>query len=70
MEKEESNALTFPFTGNDPGPSVPVDNSVSVFDLFGRFFTDEVWDLITVEINRYASQQQQRSLQVSPKALA
>ncbi len=66
--KEESNALTFPFTGSDPGPSVPVDNSVSVSDLFCRFFTDEVWDLITVETNRYAFQQQQRSLHVSPRA--
>ncbi len=64
-KKEENNALTCPFTGNDPG--LPVFPWTILYQ-FGRFFTDEVWDLITVETNRYASQQQQRSLHVSPRA--
>ena len=29
-----------------PGPTTPVDSSISAVDLFCRFFTDEVWDLI------------------------
>ena len=37
-------------------------------DLFGRFFTEEFWELITVETNRYASKQRQQYLHVSPRA--
>ena len=29
-KNEESNALVFPFTGGDPGPSIPIDSSMSV----------------------------------------
>ena len=67
-KKEESNALVFLFTGGDPGPSIPIDSSMSAFDLFGKFFTEEVWELITVETIRYASKQRQQCLHVSPRA--
>ena len=36
MEKRR-NALVFPFTGGDPGPSNPIDSSVSASDLSGSF---------------------------------
>ena len=29
-KNEESNALVFPFTGGDPGPSIPIDSYMSV----------------------------------------
>ena len=40
-----------------PGPTTPVDSSMSAVDLFCRFFTDEVWDLIVFETNRFAATQ-------------
>ena len=67
-EKKESNALMFPFTGGDPGPCIPIDSSMSASDLFGRLFTEKVWELITVETNRYVSKQRQQCLHDSPRA--
>ena len=44
-----------------PGPSSPVDDSASAVDLFCRFFTDEVWDLLVAETNRYAARCRQQN---------
>ena len=51
--KKQDNTFThFPFCGSIPGPTTPsAGESAS-----GRFFTDEVWDLLVDETNRYAAQ--------------
>ena len=47
-----------------PGPSTPsARESASAY--FGRFFNDEVWDLLVEETNRYANKS--RSSQTSPR---
>jgi len=50
----------FRFKGAMPGPS-PVNDSASAVDLFCRFFTDEVWDLLVAETNRYAAMCRQQN---------
>ena len=54
-QRKESNALNYPFRGGEPGPTFPVDSSMSTLDFFSRFFTDEVWELIVTQTNRYAA---------------
>ena len=44
----------FAYAGPQPGPSVPVARNTSALDLFCRFFTSEVWDLLVEETNRQA----------------
>ena len=40
-----------------PGPtSTAVHSSSSAYDIFSRFFTEEVWGLLATETNRYAEQ--------------
>ena len=38
-----------------PGPTLPIGNSCSARELFERFFTQEAWDLLVQETNRYAN---------------
>ena len=41
-----------------PGPTSPEiipGTTLTAVDLFNRFFTDEIWELLVVEINRYAA---------------
>ena len=54
--KKQANVYTkFPFAGPIPGPTLPsTDESASA--CFSRFFTDEVWELLVVETNRFAAQ--------------
>ena len=51
-KKEESNALYYNYH-NTPGPT---GSDVTAIELFSRFFTAEVWDLLVQETNRYASE--------------
>ena len=37
-----------------PGSTVPFDNNTNAASLFCRYFTDEVWNLLVTETNRYA----------------
>ena len=50
----EPNQTIYTYTGGAAGPTTPVNTSMSALELFSRFFTDEVWDLIVTETNRYA----------------
>lgn len=54
-KKEESNALYYNYH-NTPGPTTPAGSDVTANELFSRFFTAEVWDLLVQETNRYASE--------------
>ena len=36
-QRKESNALNYPFRGGKPGPTFPVDSSMSTLDLFLGF---------------------------------
>ena len=51
-KREETSALTYTFRGDEPGPSIPVDSSISAME-FIFFFIDE---LITTETNRLCCQ--------------
>ena len=53
--KRESEGFAWRYSGPTPGPSQPVDTSMSASELFARYFTDEVWQLIVDETNRYAA---------------
>ena len=53
--KRESEGFAWLYSGPTPGPSQPVDTSMSASELFTRYFTDEVWQLIVDETNRYAA---------------
>ena len=64
-KKQENVYTNFPFNGATPDPTTP-SAGVSASDCFGRFFTDEVWDLLVEETNRYAAQV--RSAISSPSA--
>ena len=37
-----------------PGSTVPFDDNTNAASLFCRYFTDEVWNLLVTETNRYA----------------
>ena len=66
-KKEESNSLIFPFKGDEPGPTVHVDSSTSAMDVFSRFFTNNVWELIVMETNNYAASVTEQSSHSSPR---
>ena len=53
--------MNYRFRGGEPGPTFPVDSSMSTLDFFSRFFTDEVWELIVTHTNRYAARLRQQS---------
>ena len=52
MEKQEPASFYYNFM---PEAKVLFKNNTSAFNLFCLFFTDEVWDLLTTETNRYAN---------------
>ena len=52
--KQEPNGNVFPFAGPQPGPTVAVTRATTAANLFDRFFTGEVWELIIEESNRHA----------------
>ena len=54
-KKDESNALNYNYN-KTPGPTTTASSNVTPLELFSRFFTDEVWDLLVQETNRYASE--------------
>ena len=43
------------FCGNAPGPSRSVSSTETAKEACCRYFTDEVWDLLVVETNRFAA---------------
>ena len=47
-----------------PGSTVPFDESTTAVSLFCRYFSDEVWNLLVTETNRYA----QANLSFMPNA--
>ena len=50
-KKEESNSLNFPYQGGEPRPTRSLDTSTSLVDIFNRFFTNHVWELVVTETN-------------------
>jgi len=58
-KKEESSGYRYTFTGGEAGPTTPVDDRLSAVDLFSRFFTEAVWELLVVETNHYAAKVRQ-----------
>ena len=55
-EKKEATSLVYPYrcTGGPTTPTATLQNDTPL-DIFCRFFTDDVWQLIVDETNRYAS---------------
>ena len=55
-EKKESTSFVYPCR-SAAGPTTPLATlqDETALDLFCRFFTDDVWQLIVDETNRYAS---------------
>lgn len=55
-QKKEATSFVYPYR-SAAGPTAPVSTlqNETALDLFCRFFTDEVWQLIVDETNRYAS---------------
>ena len=51
--KREPDSCTYVYN-KTPGSTVPIPDGTSSLDIFCRFFTDEVWDLLVTETNRYA----------------
>ena len=64
-QKRESEGFAWRYIGPEPGPSQPVDISMSAYELFSRYFTDEVWRLIVAETQRYAARCRQNLSQHS-----
>ena len=54
-QKQDNSCTRFLFSGPTPGPTTP-STGQSASACFGRFFTDEVWDLPVEETNRYAAE--------------
>ena len=38
-KKGESSSLNYPFRGEEPGPSMPIDGTMTAEDIFSRFFS-------------------------------
>ena len=53
-EKREPTPTHYNFN-EIPGPSSDIDRNSNPAQLFCRFFTDEVWDLLVEETNKYAN---------------
>ena len=60
QKKEESSSLNYPFRGEEPGPSMPIDGTMTAKDFFSRFFSDDVWELFTTATNRHAARLRQQ----------
>ena len=52
-KKEELSSLCFNY-GLTPGPRIHFRNKITPLELFCKYFTDEVWDLLVTETNCYA----------------
>ena len=52
-KKEEPSSLCFNY-GLTPGPRIHLRNNITPLELFCKYFTDEVWDLLVTETNRSA----------------
>lgn len=53
--EKEPTVVLHEFT-QTPGPSSHIDSDSTPRDLFCRFFTDDVWDLLVTETNKYAAE--------------
>ena len=53
-QKQEPSSCTYPYI-NTPGPTLPIPPGTTELDLFYRYFTPEVWNLLVTETNRYAA---------------
>ena len=55
-EKKEASSLVYPYrcAGGPTTPIATLQNDTPL-DVFCRFFTDDVWQLIVDKTNRYAS---------------
>jgi len=51
--KREPDSCTYMYN-KTPGSTIPIPDDTSSLDLFCRFFTDDVWELLVTETNRYA----------------
>ena len=51
--RAESSAFCYNYECS-PGPTSAFDTNSTVLDVFSKFFTDEVWDLLVTETNHYA----------------
>ena len=56
----------YEFTPGPTSPDVCSGATLSSADLFNRFFSDNVWDLLVVETNQFAAQSVISSLQPRP----
>ena len=65
-QKIENEYTSFPFTGPTPGPASP-SGGLSASACFSRFITDDVWDLLVQETNRYAASCRQGSTHRRPR---
>ena len=63
--KLEPNSYCYQYT-KTPGPTLPFTDDTTALDIFSRYFTHEVWDLLVTETNRYA----QANLSHTPSARA
>ena len=54
-KKQENQFEDYQFRSGTPGPTTPSAGE-SAGACFNRFFTDEVWDLLMQETNRFAGQ--------------
>ncbi len=48
--------VCFPFAGPTVGPLVPVSDDTTILNVFNTYFTPDVWNLLVVETNWYATQ--------------
>jgi len=51
--KREPDSGTYMYN-KTPGSTIPIPDDTSSLDLFCRFFTDDVWEFLVTETNRYA----------------
>ena len=64
--KQDNVFADYPFRGGTPGPTTPSAGE-SAGACFGRFFTEEVWDLLVRETNRFAAQVRAELTSSSPR---
>ena len=64
--QKESSALVQPYIGVT-GPRIPVDSTHTALDLFSRYFTDDIWDLLVTETNRYAASIRSQNTHTHPR---
>ena len=52
-QDEEPQCLLYDYK-EIPGSTIPFENGTTAVSLFCRYFTDEVWNLLVTETNRYS----------------